>query len=110
MDDIFSWAKSLETTVLYIECQLCVCQAYQLLLSLCKSHICHAHGKNFLDTEEDYKKFGILRSLRYIYSHPFRFLISSLSSPSFHSQKSQEGGLAKYTADTRPLTRQNPEL
>jgi hypothetical protein len=38
-DNIFSWAKSLEMVLLYIECQLCVCQTYQLSLRLRKSHI-----------------------------------------------------------------------
>ncbi len=33
------------------------------------------------------KKYGTIRSLRYIYSNPFRFLISSLGSPNFPSQK-----------------------
>ena len=28
--DIFSWAKSLSMALIYIECQLCMCQAYQL--------------------------------------------------------------------------------
>ncbi len=37
VDDIFSWAKLLEAALLYIECQLCVCQSYQLSLSLRKS-------------------------------------------------------------------------
>jgi hypothetical protein len=39
IDDIFSWANSLEAALLYIECQLRVCQSYQLSLSLRKSHI-----------------------------------------------------------------------
>jgi hypothetical protein len=39
INDIFSWAKLLEMGLLYIECQLCVCQTCQLLLSLCKIHI-----------------------------------------------------------------------
>jgi hypothetical protein len=42
----------------------------------------------FMDTEDKYKKYGILRSLRYIYSNPFRFPISSLGLPNFPSQKS----------------------
>jgi hypothetical protein len=32
----------------------------------------------FMDMEEEYKKYGTLRLLRYIYSNPFRFPISSL--------------------------------
>jgi hypothetical protein len=39
IDNIFSWDKLLEAALLYIECQLCVCQSYQLSLSLRKSHI-----------------------------------------------------------------------
>jgi hypothetical protein len=49
---------------------------------------CWAHGKLFMDTEYKYKKYGTLRSLRYIYSNPFRFPISSLGLPNFPSQKS----------------------
>ncbi len=66
--------------------------------------------KTFMDTEDEYKKYGTLRSLRYIYSNPFRFPISSLGSPNFSSQKSWEEVLAKYTAGAWTLTRQNPEL
>jgi hypothetical protein len=39
IDNIFSWAKSLSMALIYIECQLRVYQAYQLSLSLQKSHI-----------------------------------------------------------------------
>jgi hypothetical protein len=39
VDDIFSWSDLLEKALLYMECQLHVCQAYQLSLSLCKSWI-----------------------------------------------------------------------
>jgi hypothetical protein len=39
VDDIFSRAKSLPMALIYIKCQLCVCQAYQLSLSLQNSHI-----------------------------------------------------------------------
>jgi len=40
VNDIVSWAKFLEfTTLTYIECQLKICQAYHLSLSLRKSHI-----------------------------------------------------------------------
>ncbi len=39
VDDIFSWAKTIDNALLYIECQLCICQSCRLLLSLCKSHI-----------------------------------------------------------------------
>jgi hypothetical protein len=39
VDDIFPWAKTIGNALLYIECHICVCQSYQLLLSLCKSHI-----------------------------------------------------------------------
>ncbi len=38
VDDIFSWAKSREAALFYIECQLRVCQSYWLSLSLRKSH------------------------------------------------------------------------
>ncbi len=64
----------------------------------------------FMDTEDEYKKYGTLRLLRWIYSNAFRFLISSLGLPDFTSQKSWEGALAKYTTDARTLTRQNQEL
>ncbi len=37
--NIFAWAKMIGDALLYIECQLCLCQSYRLLLSLCKSHI-----------------------------------------------------------------------
>ncbi len=39
VDDIFSWGKTLDKALLYIECQLRVCQSYCLSLSLRKSHI-----------------------------------------------------------------------
>ncbi len=39
VNDIFSWGKTLDEALLYIECQLQVCQSYCLSLSLCKSHI-----------------------------------------------------------------------
>jgi hypothetical protein len=39
VDDILSWSDLLEKALLYMECQLRVCQAYQLSLSLCKSCI-----------------------------------------------------------------------
>jgi hypothetical protein len=39
IDDIFSWATTLGMALLYMECQLRVCQSYQLSLSLRKSHI-----------------------------------------------------------------------
>ncbi len=42
----------------------------------------------FMDTEDKYKKYGTLRSLRYIYSNPFQFPISSLGLTNFPSQKS----------------------
>jgi hypothetical protein len=44
INNIFSWAKLLEAALLYIECQLCVCQIYQLSLSLGK---CHIFSKRF---------------------------------------------------------------
>jgi hypothetical protein len=31
-----------------------------------------------MDMKDNHKKYGTLRSLRYIYSNPFRFPISSL--------------------------------
>jgi hypothetical protein len=37
----------------------------------------------FMDMEDKNKKFGTLRSLRYIYSNPFRFPISFLGLPIF---------------------------
>jgi hypothetical protein len=39
VNDIFSQAKSLSMALIYIKCQHRVCQAYQLSLSLQKSHI-----------------------------------------------------------------------
>jgi hypothetical protein len=39
VDNIFSWSDLLEKALLYMECQLCVCQAYQVSLSLHKSCI-----------------------------------------------------------------------
>jgi hypothetical protein len=39
VDDIFSWSELLEKALLYMECQLCICQAYRLSLSLKKSRI-----------------------------------------------------------------------
>jgi hypothetical protein len=43
VDDIFSWSKILDMALLYMECQLRICQSYQLSLSLRKSHIFHKH-------------------------------------------------------------------
>jgi hypothetical protein len=43
VNGIFSWAKSINGALLYIKCQLCVCQSYRLLLSLQKSHIFPKH-------------------------------------------------------------------
>jgi hypothetical protein len=37
----------------------------------------------FIDMEDKHQKYGTLRSLRYIYTNPFRILISSLGSPIF---------------------------
>jgi hypothetical protein len=39
VDDILSWAKLLTIAMVYMECQLRICQAQNLLLSLKKSHI-----------------------------------------------------------------------
>jgi hypothetical protein len=39
VDNIFSWSELLEKALLYMECQLHVCQAYQLSLSLRKGRI-----------------------------------------------------------------------
>ena len=38
VDDIISWARQLEYALAYMRCQLKVCQAYNLSLTLCKSH------------------------------------------------------------------------
>jgi hypothetical protein len=38
VDDIFNWAKTFWEALLYMECQLCICKAYRLTLSLKKSH------------------------------------------------------------------------
>ncbi len=45
VDDIFSWAKTINDALLYIECQLCVCRSYRLLLTLHKSPIFPKHFK-----------------------------------------------------------------
>jgi hypothetical protein len=39
LDDIISWAKQVTAELLYMECQLCVCQSQNLSLSRKKSHI-----------------------------------------------------------------------
>jgi hypothetical protein len=39
MDDIVSWAKQVMSVLLYMECQLRICQSQNLSLSLKKSHI-----------------------------------------------------------------------
>jgi hypothetical protein len=41
----------------------------------------------FMDTEDEYYKYGTLSPLRYIHSNPFRFLISYLGSPIIPSQE-----------------------
>ena len=61
----------------------------------------------FMDTEDEYYKYGTLSSLRYIHSNSFRFPISSLGLPNFPPEKSLEGALAKYTANDQTSTRQN---
>ncbi len=38
VDSIFNWASSFDTALQYMECQLRVCKAYRLTLSLKKSH------------------------------------------------------------------------
>ncbi len=43
VDDIVSWAKVLNFALIYMECQLKICQAYWLSLNLCKSHIFPSH-------------------------------------------------------------------
>ncbi len=42
----------------------------------------------FMDMEDEYRKYGTLSPLRYKYSNPFGFPISSLGLPNFTSQKS----------------------
>jgi hypothetical protein len=39
VDNIVSWAKVLNFALIYMECQLKICQAYRLSLNLRKSHI-----------------------------------------------------------------------
>jgi hypothetical protein len=39
VDDIVIWAKQVTAALLYMECQLCLCQSQNLSLSLKKSHI-----------------------------------------------------------------------
>ncbi len=43
VDDIISWAKVLNFALIYMECQLKICQAYRLSLNLRKSHIFLSH-------------------------------------------------------------------
>ncbi len=43
IDDIISHGQDLETSLLYMECQLCMCLSYHLSLSLKKSHIFPRH-------------------------------------------------------------------
>ncbi len=50
---------------------------------------CHTHENNFYGYRGRVQKYGILRSLRYIYLNPFRFLISSLGGSKFPSRKSE---------------------
>jgi hypothetical protein len=38
VDDFVSWSRLLEYALAYMRCQLKVCQAYHLSLTLCKSH------------------------------------------------------------------------
>ncbi len=38
VNDIFNWAQTFWKALLYMECQLCICKAYRLMLSLKKSH------------------------------------------------------------------------
>jgi hypothetical protein len=38
VDDIFNWSKTFAKALQYIKCQLCICKAYCLTLSLRKSH------------------------------------------------------------------------
>ena len=101
---------------IWVSCRWSLFGSSFCLFILCRASLAMA-GKSFvpleitfMDTEDEYKKYGILRSLRYIYSNPFRFPISSLGRPNFPSQKSWEGALAKYTTDAWTSTRQNPEL
>ncbi len=39
VDNIFSWSDLLEKALLYMECQLCICQAYQLIELAQKLHL-----------------------------------------------------------------------
>ncbi len=41
----------------------------------------------FMDTEDEYYKYGTLSPLKYKHSNPFRFLISSLGSPNIPYQE-----------------------
>jgi hypothetical protein len=43
VDEIVSWAKVLNFALIYMECQLKICQAYWLSLNLRKSHIFPSH-------------------------------------------------------------------
>ncbi len=43
INNIMNWAKSVEVVLKYIVCQLCICKAYHLTLSLKKSHFFTKH-------------------------------------------------------------------
>jgi hypothetical protein len=43
----------------------------------------------FMDMEDKHKQYGTLRSLKYIYSNPFRFPIFSLGLPIFFLRKAE---------------------
>ncbi len=67
---------------------------------------CRAHGNDLYGYGGWVQKYGTLSPLKYIYSNPCRFPISSLGLPNIPSQEGWEGALAKYTANGWTSTRQ----
>jgi hypothetical protein len=49
----------------------------------------------YMDTEDEYKKYGTLSPLECIYSNPFRFPISSLGLPNFPFSEKLRGSIGK---------------
>jgi hypothetical protein len=69
-DDIFSSSDLLEKALLYMECQLCICQAYQLSLSLRKSCI---FSKRFKFVGIDVCHFSFMTKDSVAVLHPVAF-------------------------------------
>jgi hypothetical protein len=91
VDDIFSWSDLLEKALLSMECQLCICQAYRLSLSLRKSFI---FSKRF--------EFFVLMSVQTEIALPFQsinFLNTGLN-PSSSGTLQRLSGLHSFTASS----------